>query len=47
MNNMWQQQMSPSDKRYVVQTADNVIERCMLMSTDHESSALRACLNLN
>ena len=34
MNNMWQQQMSPSDKRYVVQTADSVIERCLLMATD-------------
>ena len=34
MNNMWQQQMSPSDKRYVVQTADTVIERCVLMATN-------------
>ena len=26
--------MRPSDKRYVVQTADSVIERCVLMATD-------------
>lgn len=26
--------MAPSDKRYVVQTANSVIERCMLMATD-------------
>ena len=26
--------MYPSDKRYVVQTADNVIQRCLLMATD-------------
>ena len=31
---MWSGKMSPSDKRYVVQTSDKVIERCMLMSTD-------------
>lgn len=34
IHNVWSQQMSASDKRYVVQTADSVIERCMLMSTD-------------
>ena len=34
INNIWHRQMSASDKRYVVQTADSVIERCMLMSTD-------------
>jgi len=34
INNMWQQKMSPSDKRYVVQTSDLVIERCLLMTTD-------------
>ena len=33
-NNVWYRQMSASDKRYVVQTADSVIERCVLMSTD-------------
>ena len=34
IHNMWHQQMSASDKRYVVQTADTVIERCLLMATD-------------
>ena len=34
MHNVWSKQMSASDKRYVVQTADSVIERCMLMATD-------------
>ena len=34
INNMWPKQMSTTDKRYVVQTADSVIERCILMSTD-------------
>ena len=34
INNMWHQQMSASDKRYVVQTADTVIERCVLMATE-------------
>jgi len=34
INNIWHQQMSTSDKRYVVQTADSVIERGLLMSTD-------------
>ncbi len=34
LNNIWHRQMSASDKRYVVQTADNVIERCILMATD-------------
>ena len=34
IHNVWSRQMSPSDKRYVVQTADSVIERCLLMSTD-------------
>ena len=34
INNMWPQQAYASDKRYVVQTADSVIERCVLMSTD-------------
>ena len=33
-NNIWSQQSYPSDKRYVVQTAEAVIQRCMLMSTD-------------
>ncbi|MYC43453.1 MAG: site-specific DNA-methyltransferase [Acidimicrobiaceae bacterium] len=34
ITNMWHRQMSAKDKRYVVQTADSVIERCILMSTD-------------
>ena len=34
IHNVWSRQMSASDKRYVVQTADIVIERCVLMSTD-------------
>ena len=33
INNMWHQQAYASDKRYVVQTADSVIERCVLMAT--------------
>ncbi len=34
ISNVWHRQMQPSDKRYVVQTADSVIERCVLMATD-------------
>ena len=34
INNLWHQIMRPADKRYVVQTADSVIERCILMATD-------------
>ena len=34
VNNLWHRMMKPSDKRYVVQTADSVIERCLLMATD-------------
>ena len=34
IHNIWYRQMSTSDKRYVVQTADSVIERCLLMATD-------------
>ena len=34
LNNLWHRMMKPSDKRYVVQTADSVIERCVLMATD-------------
>ncbi len=34
IHNLWHQQMSTTDKRYVVQTANNVIERCLLMATD-------------
>lgn len=34
INNIWHEQMYVSDKRYVVQTSDKVIQRCMLMTTD-------------
>ena len=34
INNVWHRPMAASDKRYVVQTADSVIERCVLMATD-------------
>ena len=34
INNLWFRQMFSSDKRYVVQTADAAIERCILMTTD-------------
>ena len=34
INNMWSQQAYASDRKYVVQTAVTVIERCTLMSTD-------------
>ncbi len=34
IHNLWNQQMSTTDKRYVVQTANSVIERCLLMATD-------------
>ena len=34
ITSLWHRQMSTSGKRYVVQTADNVIERCLLMATD-------------
>ena len=34
LNNMWSRQMSASDLHYVVETAESVIERCILMSTD-------------
>lgn len=34
INNMWARQMSPDNLRYVVETAEPVIERCMHMSTD-------------
>ena len=33
INNLWHRQMSTTDKRYVVQTANSVIERCLLMAT--------------
>ncbi len=34
IDNIWHRVMSPSNKRYVVQTANSLIERCILMSTD-------------
>lgn len=34
IHNVWHQQMREMDKRYVVQTANRVIERCILMATD-------------
>ncbi|MCY3729005.1 MAG: site-specific DNA-methyltransferase [Nitrospira sp.] len=34
INNIWAAQMSPTDKRYVVQTDTKAIQRCMLMTTD-------------
>ena len=34
INNLWAQQMSAADLHYVVETAESVIERCILMTTD-------------
>jgi adenine-specific DNA-methyltransferase len=34
LSNLWDDTRSATDVRYVVQTASNVIERCMLMTTD-------------
>ena len=34
IHNVWHQQMREMNKRYVVQTARSVIERCLLMATD-------------
>ena len=34
INNIWGDQMSPTGKRYVVETAPKVIQRCILMTTD-------------
>ena len=34
INNLWAAPMSPTDKRYVVQTAAKAIQRCILMTTD-------------
>ena len=34
INNVWAAPMSARNKRYVVQTADSVIQRCILMTTD-------------
>ncbi|MBF2755026.1 MAG: site-specific DNA-methyltransferase [Gammaproteobacteria bacterium AqS3] len=34
LNNIWRQQMAASDKRYIVQTANSTVQRCILMTTD-------------
>ena len=34
INNLWGEQMSPSDIRYVVETAESVVGRCICMTTD-------------
>ena len=34
INNIWARNMSATQKRYVVQTADSVLQRCLLMTTD-------------
>lgn len=34
INNMWCRRMQPRDLHYVVETAESVIERCILMTTD-------------
>lgn len=34
IHNLWRSQMSPSDIRYVVETAESVLERCICMTTD-------------
>ena len=33
-NNVWAKKAAASDKHYVVETAESIIERCMLMTTD-------------
>ena len=34
IHNVWPAQMTASDRRYVVQTANKVVQRCLLMTTD-------------
>ena len=34
INNVWHTQMAPSDKHFIVETAEPVIDRCILMATD-------------
>ena len=34
IHNVWSSQMNPNDLHYVVETAESVVERCLLMSTD-------------
>ena len=34
VTNLWRDQQSPDDMHYVVETAESVLERCLLMATD-------------
>ena len=34
IHNLWHDPMSPTDMHYVVETAESVLERCLLMATD-------------
>jgi adenine-specific DNA-methyltransferase len=34
INNLWPEQLSEQNKRFVVQTSEGVIQRCLLMTTD-------------
>ena len=34
INNIWHDQMFPSEKRYVVETSTKAIQRCILMTSD-------------
>ena len=34
VQNVWRRLMRPNDKRYVVQTANSIVERCIQMATD-------------
>ena len=34
INNIWEKTMAAGDKHYIVETAESVIERCLLMTTD-------------
>ena len=34
INNLWHKSMSPNDMHYIVETAESVIEQCILMTTD-------------
>ena len=34
LDNLWHRQMKPDDMHYVVETAESVVERCILMATD-------------
>ena len=41
INNLWIEPMSPTDIRYVVETAESVITRCICMTTDPGDLVLR------